>query len=142
MLSSRMGVPDRRASRQDTGTECAVSILSPAPDRHPRCVHRARPQTPPPRRWGLQTDGSKGAPGPETSIFKIVASELGHRRDELMLRLRGTTGLGWEGGDTPEDDLMLTRSWLSAKATTIYGGTSEIQRNIVSKRVLRLPQPK
>ncbi|MDD9932881.1 MAG: acyl-CoA dehydrogenase family protein [Myxococcales bacterium] len=88
------------------------------------------------------TAKSKGAPGPETSIFKIVASELGHRRDELMLRLRGTGGLGWEGGDTPEEDLMLTRSWLSAKATTIYGGTSEIQRNIVSKRVLRLPQPK
>ena len=38
------------------------------------------------------------------------------------------------------DDLAHTRAWLSAKATTIYAGTSEIQRNIIAKRVLRLPQ--
>ncbi len=81
-----------------------------------------------------------GAPGPETSIFKLYTSELGHRRDELMMSLRGSDALGWDGGSLGSDDLMLTRGWLAAKATTIYGGTSEIQRNIISKRVLRLPQ--
>jgi alkylation response protein AidB-like acyl-CoA dehydrogenase len=80
-----------------------------------------------------------GAPGPETSIFKLYTSELGHRRDELMMTLRGTDALCWENEESSSDDLMLTRGWLSAKATTIFGGTSEIQRNIITKRVLRLP---
>ena len=80
-----------------------------------------------------------GTPGPEISMFKLYQSELGHRRDELTLALRGTNALGWEGEGLDSEDLMLTRGWLSAKATTIYGGTSEIQRNIITKRVLRLP---
>jgi len=85
-----------------------------------------------------ETRKAGGAPGPEMSMFKMYASELGHRRDELMMTLRGTEALRWEGGDATED-AMLTRMWLSAKATTIYGGTSEIQRNIIAKRVLKLP---
>jgi alkylation response protein AidB-like acyl-CoA dehydrogenase len=80
-----------------------------------------------------------GAPGPEISMFKMYASELGHRRDELMMTLRGTDALRWDGGDASSEDAALTRSWLAAKATTIYGGTSEIQRNIIAKRVLKLP---
>ena len=72
-------------------------------------------------------------------MFKLYTSELGHRRDELTLALRGTQALGWEGEGFDSEDLALTRGWLSAKATTIYGGTSEIQRNIITKRVLRLP---
>lgn len=83
-----------------------------------------------------------GAPGPEVSMFKLYASELGHRRDELTLLLRGSDALGWEGDASSSEDQALTRGWLAAKATTIYGGTSEIQRNIIAKRVLRLPQAK
>jgi alkylation response protein AidB-like acyl-CoA dehydrogenase len=90
-------------------------------------------------RRSAETRKAGGAPGPETSIFKLYTSELGHRRDELTLALRGTDALGWEGPGFESDDLALTRGWLGAKATTIYGGTSEIQRNIVTKRVLRLP---
>jgi alkylation response protein AidB-like acyl-CoA dehydrogenase len=80
-----------------------------------------------------------GAPGPEISMFKLYTSELGHRRDELMMTLRGSDALGWEGEGLSSEDLALTRGWLGAKATTIYGGTSEIQRNIITKRVLKLP---
>lgn len=80
-----------------------------------------------------------GSPGEETSMFKLYTSALGHRRDELNIALRGTDALGWEGGGFTADDLAQTRGWLSAKATTIFGGTSEIQRNIITKRVLRLP---
>jgi alkylation response protein AidB-like acyl-CoA dehydrogenase len=80
-----------------------------------------------------------GAPGPEISMFKLYQSELGQRRDELLVALRGTQALGWEGASFSNEDLLLTRSWLSMKATTIYGGTSEIQRNIIAKRVLKLP---
>jgi alkylation response protein AidB-like acyl-CoA dehydrogenase len=79
------------------------------------------------------------APGPEISMFKLFGSELGQRRDELTLRLRGSDALGWDGERVSEQDRALTRSWLRAKATTIYAGSSEIQRNIISKRVLRLP---
>ena len=80
-----------------------------------------------------------GAPGPEISMFKLYTSELGHRRDELLVALRGTDALGWDGDSSSGEDAQLTRAWLAAKATTIYGGTSEIQRNIISKRVLKLP---
>lgn len=87
-----------------------------------------------------QTAKATGAIGPEISMLKLYASELGHRRDELMMMMRGSDALGWEGEGFSEDDLALTRAWLSAKATTIYGGSSEIQRNIISKRVLKLPE--
>ena len=80
-----------------------------------------------------------GAPGPEISMFKLYTSELGHRRDELMMTLRGSDALGWDGDSASSEDAIMTRGWLAAKATTIYGGTSEIQRNIISKRVLKLP---
>jgi alkylation response protein AidB-like acyl-CoA dehydrogenase len=90
-------------------------------------------------RRSAETAKATGAPGPEISMFKLCQSELGHRRDELMMRLRGTNALGWEGPGFSSDDLALTRMWLGSKATTIYGGTSEIQRNIIAKRVLKLP---
>jgi alkylation response protein AidB-like acyl-CoA dehydrogenase len=84
------------------------------------------------------TAKQKGAPGPEISMFKLYASELGHRRDELLMAMRGTDAIAWSTQDPNEDDAMLARMWLSAKATTIFGGTSEIQRNIIAKRVLKL----
>jgi alkylation response protein AidB-like acyl-CoA dehydrogenase len=90
-------------------------------------------------RRSAETAKATGAPGPEISMFKLCQSELGHRRDELLMKLRGTNALGWEGPGVSSEDIQLTRMWLSAKATTIYGGTSEIQRNIIAKRVLKLP---
>jgi alkylation response protein AidB-like acyl-CoA dehydrogenase len=91
------------------------------------------------RQRAQETSKQSGGPGPETSLFKLYATELGQRRDELMLAMRGTNALGWEGDAFSAVDLAHTRAWLSAKATTIYAGTSEIQRNIIAKRVLRLP---
>jgi alkylation response protein AidB-like acyl-CoA dehydrogenase len=73
------------------------------------------------------------------SLFKLYQSELGQRRDELALSLRGSDALTWEGPNTSPQSTVATRMWLSAKATTIWGGTSEIQRNIIAKRILRLP---
>jgi alkylation response protein AidB-like acyl-CoA dehydrogenase len=85
-----------------------------------------------------QAAKKSGSPGPEISMLKLYASELGHRRDELWMAMRGSDALGWDDPSFSEDDLALTRAWLSAKATTIYGGSSEIQRNIIAKRVLGL----
>ena len=78
-------------------------------------------------------------PGPETSLFKLYATELNQDRYELMVRMAGAQGLGWEGPGYREEELELTRSWLRSRGNSIEGGTSEIQLNIIAKRVLRLP---
>ena len=47
-------------------------------------------------------------------------------------------GLGWEGEGYRPEALKVTRDWLRAKANSIEGGTSEVNLNIVAKRVLGL----
>jgi acyl-CoA dehydrogenase len=78
-------------------------------------------------------------PGPETSIFKVYATELNKRRTELCARMAGAQGLGWDGPGYGEDELRRTRQWLRARGNSIEGGTSEVQLNIIAKRVLGLP---
>ncbi|MDD9944951.1 MAG: acyl-CoA dehydrogenase family protein [Myxococcales bacterium] len=79
-------------------------------------------------------------PGPESSIFKVYGTELNQRREELMLALRGPQALGWEGPGFEPAELAQTRSWLRSRGNTIEGGTSEVQLNIIAKRVLELPE--
>jgi alkylation response protein AidB-like acyl-CoA dehydrogenase len=78
-------------------------------------------------------------PGPESSIFKIYGTELNQRREELMLAIRGPQALGWEGEGFAREELDQTRAWLRSRGNTIEGGTSEVQLNIIAKRVLELP---
>ncbi len=78
-------------------------------------------------------------PGPESSLFKVYATELNQRRYDLLVRLMGPQGLGWEGPGFAESELRTTREWLRSRGNTIEGGTSEVQRNIIAKRVLGLP---
>ncbi|MFM8354845.1 MAG: acyl-CoA dehydrogenase family protein, partial [Gammaproteobacteria bacterium] len=77
--------------------------------------------------------------GPEGSMFKLYLSEMNQRGADLRQRLVGQEALVWSGEDCPEDERQMTREWLYGKASTILGGTSEIQLNIISKRVLGLP---
>ena len=77
--------------------------------------------------------------GPATSIFKMYGTELQQDRSQLMCELRGTQGLGWTGESFSKTELDWTRMWLSNRAASIYSGTNEIQRNIIAKRVLGLP---
>ena len=86
-------------------------------------------------------DGAKAGhkPGPESSLFKVYGTELNMRRQELMVRIAGPQALGWEGDGFEEDELALTRTWLRSRGNALEGGTSEIQRNIIAKRVLGLP---
>ena len=78
-------------------------------------------------------------PGPESSLFKVYATELNKDRFELMVRIAGTQGLGWEGPGYDDDEIALTRQWLRSRGNSIEGGTSEVQLNIIAKRVLGLP---
>ncbi len=95
--------------------------------------------------FGLTMQRSRDAakaghqPGAESSIFKVVGTELNQRRQELLLKIAGPQALGWEGAGFAPDELQTTRDWLRSRGNTIEGGTSEVQRNVIAKRVLGLP---
>ncbi len=84
-------------------------------------------------------EARSGGPNAASSMFKLYMSELGKRRSELMLGVMGYQALGWEGELFSQEELGTTRGWLRGKGSTIEGGTSEIQRNVIAKRVLGLP---
>jgi alkylation response protein AidB-like acyl-CoA dehydrogenase len=87
---------------------------------------------------------SRAANGPSaaTSIIKYAAAEFAKERSELMVEAMGDQGLGWSGDGFSEAERLAVRGWLRAKANSIEGGTSEVNLNVVSKRVLGLPDPK
>ncbi len=74
------------------------------------------------------------------SILKNSATTVAQTRAELTLELMGHQGLGWEGDGFDEDEIAAVRGWLSGKAMSIYGGSFEIQNNIISKNILGLPE--
>ena len=84
---------------------------------------------------------AKGNSGPSaaTSIMKNAATSTLQTRAELTLEIMGSQGLGWEGDQFSREEKEAVRSWLGGKATTIYGGSQEVQSNIISKRILGLP---
>lgn len=77
--------------------------------------------------------------GPESSIFKVYGTELSQRRNELKMHILGPLSVGESGPGFDADDLEATLAWLKSKAETIGGGTTEIQLNVIAKRVLGLP---
>ena len=82
---------------------------------------------------------STQAPTFASSMFKLYGTEQNKNRLELLMKILGTQMLGWEGDGFAEGDLGQTRAWLRSKANSIEGGTSEVQYNIIAKRVLGLP---
>lgn len=74
-------------------------------------------------------------------LFKYAAASLNQQRLELLVEALGLGGLGWEGDGFDGDALRATRHWLRSKGNSIEGGTSEINLNVVAKRVLGLPDP-
>ncbi len=82
---------------------------------------------------------SSKAPSFLSSMFKLYGTEQNMRRNDLMMSILGARGLGWSGEDFSGAERMATRGWLRSKANSIEGGSSEIQRNIIAKRVLGLP---
>jgi len=72
-----------------------------------------------------------------SSALKYYGAELNKRRWELMMSAGGSDALEWEG-ERSRDGAM-ARTWLRTKGNSIEGGTSEVQLNIVAKRLLGLP---
>ncbi|NKB99467.1 MAG: acyl-CoA dehydrogenase [Pseudomonadales bacterium] len=91
------------------------------------------------KRRAKQEAMSSGTPTFATSTFKFLSSELESRRLDAITAMAGTQGLGWSGNVFTKEELKTTRSWLLSKGFLIAGGSSEVQRNIVAKRVLGLP---
>ena len=91
------------------------------------------------KRRVIQESADGATPGPATSIFKVMSTDLEKIYSDLATSLRGSQGFGWEGDaftDTEREDM---RVLLSSRAASIYSGSNEIQRNIIAKRVLGLP---
>lgn len=88
----------------------------------------------------VNEENRSGTPGAATSIFKLVGATLQRDNADLKRELMGFRGLGAPDEDTfTKEELKATEEFLHLRTTTIYGGSSEVQANIVAKRVLGLP---
>ncbi len=99
----------------------------------------------------LRIKGSVAAgehPGALSSLVKVSGTELGQQCAELMMEAAGQGAMPWQSevlsphyeGPTaaPEECVTTMAEYINSRATTIYGGTAEIQRGIIAKHVLGL----
>lgn len=77
------------------------------------------------------------APPHQASVMKYFGTELNKQRHELMMDAEGSDALEWESDRSRGG--ANARAWLRTKANSIEGGTSEVQLNIIAKRILQLP---
>jgi alkylation response protein AidB-like acyl-CoA dehydrogenase len=90
----------------------------------------------------LAGESSGKGPGPESSILKIKGTEIQQRLQDLALEAAGHYGApflgeaGHNSGIGPQHSLDLAGDYFNGRKTSIYGGSNEIQRNIISKMVL------
>ena len=79
------------------------------------------------------------APGFTSSAVKLSNALIEQERDEMIVQVMGSLGIGWSGETFSDQEIDATRTWLKQKSLTIAGGTKEVQLNIIAKRVLGLP---
>jgi acyl-CoA dehydrogenase len=72
-----------------------------------------------------------------SSMLKYYGAELNKRRWELIMSAAGSDALEWASERSGQGGL--TRTWLRTKGNSIEGGTSEVQLNVIAKRILELP---
>jgi alkylation response protein AidB-like acyl-CoA dehydrogenase len=76
--------------------------------------------------------------GPWGSLLKLSAAVRDYRRGEIALIVSGSDGVAWS--DIDDVNGPIGSQWLTAKVLSIAGGTNEMQRNIISERLLNLPR--
>jgi alkylation response protein AidB-like acyl-CoA dehydrogenase len=81
---------------------------------------------------------ASGAPGPESSISKLVWATWHRDLGELAMDVLGTAGLIADAAPYDLNDWQ--RLFLFSRSDTIYAGSNEIQRNVIAERVLGLPR--
>jgi alkylation response protein AidB-like acyl-CoA dehydrogenase len=87
---------------------------------------------------------SKGVPGPEGSVLKLLQGRLSQDISEFVVDMLGASGMlctkytGARGEPLSEPDPVI--AFVASPASTIAGGSNDIQRNIIGDRVLRLPR--
>jgi alkylation response protein AidB-like acyl-CoA dehydrogenase len=81
------------------------------------------------------------APGAESSILKLRGSEILQQAFELAMDIMGHDAMAWfnQPGIVPEAEQFIAPTYCYNRATTIYGGSNEIQKNIIAKWILGLP---
>jgi alkylation response protein AidB-like acyl-CoA dehydrogenase len=79
-------------------------------------------------------------PGPEGSLPKLQWAETNQKMQELAVDLQGSYGQLYQGDAHATNDGYWQYGYIRARANSIEGGTSEIQRNIIAERVLGLPK--
>ena len=82
---------------------------------------------------------SGGAVGPESSSVKLLMAEAEQRLAETVLEVLGPTLLSGDREDVPENDFWY-ETYLYSRAASVYGGTRQIQRDIIADRILALPK--
>jgi alkylation response protein AidB-like acyl-CoA dehydrogenase len=91
--------------------------------------------------WRTLSRVARGEPpGPEGSALKLYWSEMSKRLHDTVMTVLGPAAPLWHGADDNPGDGAWQRSWLYYQASSIWAGTNEIQRNILSERVLGLPR--
>jgi len=79
-------------------------------------------------------------PGPESSIMKVYGTELFQRISDLALEIQGPAGILWDDESLQDLEQGWPKTAVGSRAYSIFSGTNEIQRNIISERVLGLPR--
>jgi alkylation response protein AidB-like acyl-CoA dehydrogenase len=90
-------------------------------------------------RTAVQVAAAGESIGPEVSILKIVGADIQQRIVDLMLEAGGALGIETAWQELGGRRMQISQLYRQARRATIYGGSNEIQRNIVSRRVLDLP---
>jgi len=87
----------------------------------------------------VQRSLDAGGAGPMSSVIKIASARANQERAELAVEILGMDAMGWSGDAFAAAAVAESRKWLRSKGHSIEGGTTEINLNVVAKRVLGLP---
>ena len=147
----RTSLGDRIAARNSGAIGDALELWAKHPEQHNEVLRerltrlwvRAEMQ----RLTGnrARVSATKGVIGPESAIIKLLNSELSQAIYEFCIELLGPEGtlIDTYSPDAVDDEsgsAAIQRKYLRSRATTLEGGTSEIMRNVIGERVLKLPQ--